>query len=47
MVVGTRKATCFPLSIALNAALIAISVLPKPTSPQLNDPWDFQIPCQI
>jgi len=34
MVVGTRIATCLPLSTALKAALIAISVFPKPTSPQ-------------
>ena len=34
MVVGTKTATCFPLSTALNAARMATSVLPKPTSPQ-------------
>ena len=33
-VVGTSTATCRPASTALNAARIAISVLPKPTSPQ-------------
>ena len=32
-VVGTRTATCFPSFIALKAARIATSVLPKPTSP--------------
>ena len=36
MVVGTKTATCFPLSTALNAARIATSVFPKPTSPQTN-----------
>ena len=34
MVVGTKMATCFSSVTALKAALIAISVLPKPTSPQ-------------
>ena len=34
MVVGTKIATCFPLSTALKAALTATSVFPKPTSPQ-------------
>ena len=33
-VVGTRTATCLESATALKAALIAISVLPKPTSPQ-------------
>ncbi len=32
-VVGASTATCLPSWIALNAARIAISVLPKPTSP--------------
>ena len=32
-VVGTRTATCLPSCTALNAARIATSVLPKPTSP--------------
>ena len=32
-VVGTRTATCFPDRTALNAARIATSVLPNPTSP--------------
>ena len=36
MVVGTNTATCFPDCAALNAALMAISVLPKPTSPHTN-----------
>ena len=31
---GTRTATCLPSCTALNAARIATSVLPKPTSPQ-------------
>ena len=35
-VVGTKTATCLLLSIALKAALIAISVLPNPTSPHIN-----------
>ncbi len=35
-VVGTSTATCRPASIALNAARIATSVLPYPTSPQIN-----------
>ena len=34
-VVGTRTATCLPSWTALNAARIAISVLPYPTSPQI------------
>ena len=33
-VVGTKTATCFPSCTALNAARIAISVFPYPTSPQ-------------
>ena len=32
--VGTSTATCLPSWIALNAARIATSVLPNPTSPQ-------------
>ena len=36
MVVGTRYATCFPSCTALNAALMATSVFPKPTSPQIR-----------
>ncbi|CRZ71112.1 Uncharacterised protein [Vibrio cholerae] len=32
-VVGTNTATCLPLSVATNAARIATSVFPKPTSP--------------
>ena len=36
IVVGTNTATCLLLSTALKAALIAISVLPKPTSPQIS-----------
>jgi uncharacterized pyridoxal phosphate-containing UPF0001 family protein len=35
-VVGTKTATCFPSVAALNAARIATSVFPKPTSPQIN-----------
>ena len=35
-VVGTRIATCLPPMTALNAARIATSVLPKPTSPQIK-----------
>ena len=34
-VVGTRTATCLPSCTALNAARIAISVFPYPTSPQM------------
>jgi len=34
MVVGTNIATCFESITALNAALIATSVFPNPTSPQ-------------
>ena len=34
LLVGAKKATCFPPITALNPALIAISVLPYPTSPQ-------------
>ena len=34
-VVGTRTATCLPSCTALNAARIAISVFPYPTSPQI------------
>ncbi len=33
-VVGASTATCFPSPSALNAARMATSVLPKPTSPQ-------------
>ena len=36
MVVGTKTATCFPSVAALNAARIAISVFPNPTSPQIS-----------
>ena len=36
MVVGTKTATCRPLSTALKAALMATSVFPKPTSPQTS-----------
>ena len=35
-VVGTSTATCLPSITALNAARTAISVLPKPTSPQIS-----------
>jgi hypothetical protein len=35
-VVGTSTATCRPPITALNAARIATSVLPKPTSPQIR-----------
>ena len=35
-VVGTSTATCLPLITALKIALIATSVLPKPTSPASN-----------
>ena len=35
-VVGTNTATCRPLSTALNAARMATSVLPNPTSPQIS-----------
>ncbi len=35
-VVGTNTATCLPFCTAMNAALNATSVLPKPTSPQTN-----------
>ena len=37
-VVGASTATCLPSMTALNAARIATSVLPKPTSPQIADP---------
>ncbi len=33
---GARTATCLPSCTALNAARIAISVLPYPTSPQMS-----------
>ena len=36
MVVGTKMATCFPLSTALKAARMATSVFPNPTSDLLN-----------
>ena len=36
MVVGTSTATCLPSQAALKAARMAISVLPKPTSPQTS-----------
>ena len=36
IVVGTNIATCLLSETALNAALIAISVFPKPTSPQIK-----------
>ena len=36
MVVGTKTATCLLSATALNAARIATSVFPKPTSPQIN-----------
>ena len=36
MVVGTKKATWHPSITALNAARIAISVFPYPTSPQIK-----------
>ena len=36
MVVGTSTATCFPSATALNAALMANSVFPNPTSPQMS-----------
>ena len=35
-VVGTSTATCLPSITTLNAARTAISVLPNPTSPQIN-----------
>ena len=35
-VVGTSTATCLPSITALNAARMATSVLPKPTSPQMR-----------
>ena len=35
-VVGTSTATCLPSITALNAARIATSVLPNPTSPQIR-----------
>ena len=35
-VVGTNTHTCLPLLIEANAARMATSVLPKPTSPQTN-----------
>ena len=35
-VVGTSTATCFSLSVQTNAARIATSVLPKPTSPHTS-----------
>ena len=35
-VVGTSTATCLPSITALNAARMATSVLPKPTSPQIK-----------
>ena len=35
-VVGTSTATCLPSITALNAARMATSVLPKPTSPQIS-----------
>ncbi len=36
MVVGTSTATCLPSRQALNAARMATSVLPKPTSPHTS-----------
>ena len=36
IVVGQRYATCLLFITVLNIALIATSVLPKPTSPQSN-----------
>ncbi len=33
---GTRMAACFPPVTALNAARMATSVLPNPTSPQMR-----------
>ena len=36
MVVGTNIAACLPSTQDLNAARIATSVLPNPTSPQTN-----------
>ena len=36
MVVGTKTATCFESATALNAARMAISVFPKPTSPHTS-----------
>jgi hypothetical protein len=36
MVVGTRTAACFPSDTDLNAERMAISVFPKPTSPQTS-----------
>ena len=33
---GTSNATCLPPMTALNAARMATSVLPKPTSPQIR-----------
>ena len=35
-VVGAKTATCLPPETATNAARNATSVLPKPTSPQIN-----------
>ena len=36
MVVGQSTMTCFLSCVALNAARMATSVLPKPTSPQTS-----------
>ena len=36
MVVGTKIAACLPSQQDLNAALMATSVFPNPTSPQTN-----------
>ena len=40
-VVGTSIATCLPDCMAINAARIATSVLPNPTSPQISRSMDF------
>ena len=47
IVVGTKTATCLLSATALKAALIAISVFPKPTSPQtsLSIGMVFSISC--
>ena len=45
-VVGARIATCLLSATALKAALMAISVLPKPISPQINLSIGLMLPCQ-
>ena len=42
-VVGTSTATCLPACAAMNAARIATSVLPKPTSPHTTRSMGFSV----